>query len=305
MKGPNGLSPGKGRLERLLAGWGSGLLILVMILAPALACAGFLDKLLDQDSKERKLLEGVGSILGSTQELDYASECTIGESLALEGFRRYGLPVKDKALQRYVNLVGSAVARNSLRPEIPYWFVVVESPLQNAFSCPGGIIFLSRGLLEVIQSEGQLACVLAHEVAHVSHKHALKSIRRAQFLQGVGKITAAALEGEKGRQFEDMIGNLQTLLFDKGLDQRMEFEADAGAMETAYRTGYDPHGMIEVLEALERMQGRVIQAGSWFSTHPPLGARIQRCRSLMERYPDSGEMARLPDRFRRNTAGGK
>ena len=260
--------------------------------------AGLLDKLLDPKSKESKMLSGAVSILGSASEMDYKSERTIGESLALEGFRRYGLPVKDKALQEYVNLVGNAVARNSVRPNIPYNFVVVESPLQNAFSCPGGIIFISSGLLKTIQSEDQLAGVLAHEVAHVGHKHALKSIQRAQFFNGVGKITAATMEGKKGKEFENMIGGLQETLFDKGLDQNMEFEADKSALETAYRTGYDPNGFVEVLKKLQGIQSRSTQKGSWFSTHPPLGQRIGKCQAQLGRYPDGKTLAHLPDRFR-------
>ena len=71
---------------------------------------------MDPNSKENKILTGAVSVLGSTSEIDYKSERTIGESLALEGFRRYGLPVKSDALQMYVNLVGTAVAKNSDRP---------------------------------------------------------------------------------------------------------------------------------------------------------------------------------------------
>ncbi|MCF8129859.1 MAG: M48 family metalloprotease [Deltaproteobacteria bacterium] len=263
-----------------------------------LQLAGLLDKLLDPESKESKMLSGAVSILGSTSEMDYKSERTIGESLALEGFHRYGLPVKDKALQEYVNLVGNAVARNSDRPNIPYNFVVVESPLQNAFSCPGGIIFVSSGLLKTIQSEDQLAGVLAHEVAHVGHKHALQSIQRAQFFNGVGKITSANMEGKKGKEFENMIGSLQNTLFDKGLDQNMEFEADRSALKTAYRTGYDPNGFIQVLKELKRIQSQSTQKGSWFSTHPPLGQRIQNCQDQLRRYPDAKTLAHLPDRFK-------
>ena len=259
--------------------------------------AGLLDKLMDPKSKENKILTGAVSLLGSASEIDYQSERTIGESLALEGFRRYGLPVKNKALQKYVNLVGNAVARNSDRPEIPYNFVVVESPLQNAFSCPGGIIFVSSGLMKTLQSEDQLAGILAHEVAHVGHKHALKSIQRARFFNGVGKITSATMKGEKGKEFEDMIGGLQNTLFDKGLDQNMEFEADTSAMETAYRTGYDPGGLIRVLKKLKRIQTASTQKGSWFSTHPPLGQRIRNCQNQLRRYPDAKTMAHLPDRF--------
>jgi predicted Zn-dependent protease len=243
------------------------------------------------------LLQGVGTLLSSSKEIDYESERTIGESLALEGFQRYGMPVRDPELQTYVNTVGMAVARNSLRPGIPYRFVVIESDLQNAFSCPGGIIFLSYGLLNTIKTESQLACVLAHEVGHVGHKHALKSIQRARFFQGVGKITATAMKGEKGQQFESMIGDLQTVLFDKGLDQNMEFEADLAGMETAYRTGYDPHGMIEVLEELERIEASSTKQGSWFSTHPPLSQRIAKCRAQLSNYPDSSSLAQLPERY--------
>ena len=149
--------------------------------------AGLFDKLLDPNSKEGKILQGATSILGSTGEIDYNSERTIGESLALEGFGRYGMPVKNSALQKYVNLVGMSVARNSLRPEIPYSFVVIDSPLQNAFACPGGIIFISSGLLNTIETEAQLAGILAHEVAHVGHKHALKTIQRPAFSKVQGK----------------------------------------------------------------------------------------------------------------------
>ena len=261
--------------------------------------AGLFDQLLDPKSKESQILQGAVSILGSTSEMDYKSERTIGESLALEGFKRYGMPVNNPEMQKYINLVGNAVARNSLRPGIPYYFVVVDSPVQNAFSCPGGIIFVSSGLLNTIQDEAQLAGILAHEVAHVSHKHALKSIQRAQFFNGVGKITAATMEGKKGKEFENMIGNLQETLFDKGLDQNMEFEADRSAMETAYRTGYDPEGIIEVLRELKRIEARSQKQGSWFSTHPPLTERIRRCEASMAQYPDSKSLARVPNRFKK------
>jgi len=245
------------------------------------------------------LLKGVGTLLSSSRAVDYESERTIGESLALEGFQRYGMPIRDENIQRYVNLVGTAVARNSQRPGIPYRFVVVDSPLQNAFSCPGGIIFLSYALLKTIDSEGQLACILAHEVEHVGHKHALQSIQRAKFFKGVGKITAVSMKGKKGKQFESMIGDLQTVLFDKGLDKNMEFEADLSGMETAYRTGYDPKGLIEVLEKLKSIEAGSRKAGSWFSTHPPLNRRIDNCRKQLNKFNDSDELVDLPDRYKR------
>jgi len=247
--------------------------------------------------KRKSLIEGLGAILSSTGEIDYESEMAIGESLALEGFKRYGVPVKDEDLQRYVNLLGNSLARNSVRPEILYRFVVIESPLYNAFSCPGGIIFISSTLVKSMADESQLAGVLAHEVSHVGHRHALKSIRRAKFFEGVGKITAASMKGDKGKEFQGMIGDLQGVLFDKGLDKDMEFEADLSGMEAAYRTGYDPSAMIAVLYTLREKEAKATKEGSWFSTHPPLKDRIERCRSAMKKYPDSKSLAREEKRF--------
>jgi len=247
--------------------------------------------------KGKSLMEGVGTILSSTGEIDYESEMAIGESLALEGFKRYGVPVKDESLQRYVNVLGNAVARNSIRPEILYRFVVIESPLYNAFACPGGIIFISSTLVKSMSNEAQLAAVLAHEVSHAGHKHALQSIRRAKFFEGVGKITAASMKGDKGKEFQGMIGDLQGVLFDRGLDKGMEFEADLSGMDAAYRTGYVPRAMIAVLSMLQEKETKAIREGSWFSTHPPLKDRIERCRSAMGKYPDAESLAREKTRF--------
>ena len=247
--------------------------------------------------KRKSLIEGVGAILSSTGEIDYESEMAIGESLALEGFKRYGVPVKDEGLQRYVNLLGNALARNSVRPEILYRFVVIESPLYNAFSCPGGIIFISSTLVKSMANESQLAGVLAHEVSHVGHRHALKSIRRAKFFEGVGKITASTMKGDKGKEFQGMIGDLQGVLFDKGLDKDMEFEADLSGMEAAYRTGYDPSALIAVLNTLQENETKATKQGSWFSTHPPLKDRIEKCRSATKKYPDAKSLAKEEKRF--------
>jgi len=247
--------------------------------------------------QKKQLFEGVTDVVSSTGEIDYESEIAIGETLALEGFKRYGMPVQDQGLQKYVNLVGNAVARNSIRPDIPYRFVVVDSTLYNAFACPGGIIFVSAALVKAMDSEAELAGVLAHEVAHVGHKHALQSIKRSRFFEGVGKISTANMKGAKGQQFKQMIGDLQSTLFDKGLDQSMEYEADLTAIETAYRTGYDPAGLIHVLAKLQQKEATAEKAGSWFSTHPSTDSRLQRCQSDMWKYSDASGLANVKERF--------
>lgn len=283
------------------------LLLMTMIaltMAADSASAGFLDKLqnlANPDSKEGKLFSGATQVLSSSKEIDYKTERTIGESLALEGIQRFGIPVKNESLQKYVNLVGNAVAVNSRRSTIPYQFAVLDSNVQNAFAVPGGVIFVSRALVTILSDESELAAVLAHEVGHVSAKHALKSTQRAQFFEGVGTITAASVRGEKGKKFASAIGDMQAVLFDKGLDKEMEFEADLAAMETAYRTGYDPSALIRVLEKLQKLEASSKnKKGSWFSTHPPLSERIARLHTQLRKYPDYAVLASVQERFSKN-----
>lgn len=276
------------------------LIILSICLTAGNSSAGFfneLQKLADPKSKEGKILSGATQVISSAKEMDYPTERTIGESLSLEGLQRFGMPVENEPLQKYVNLVGNAVAANSKRSTIPYHFVVLDSPVKNAFAAPGGVIFISRALLATLDNEAELAAVLAHEVGHVAEKHAIRSIRRAQFLQGVGTITVANMKGESGKKFESMIGDLQTVLFDKGLDQGMEFEADLAAMETVYRTGYDPSAIIKVLEKLKKQEAASEKKGSWYSTHPPLDERIDRLKVQLKKYPDHATLAKVADRF--------
>ncbi len=273
-----------------------------LLLASPIYAKSFLDKLQETVKKEKtqNIIKGAGNVFSSTKDVDYKTEFSIGESLALEGFKRYGMPIprKKRDIQKFVNLLGNALARNSGRSNIPYYFVIVNSPLYNAFACPGGIVFVSSALVKSLNDEAELACVLAHEIAHVKHKHALQSIKRAKLFEGVGQITAATIKGDKGKKFKNIIGGLQNVLFEKGLDKNMEYEADLSGMEIAYKTGYDPAGLIRVLKMLKKKEQGAQKKGSWFSTHPPLTDRIKRCKRKMAKYPDASTMATLGKRMK-------
>lgn len=275
--------------------------LLICSVSVSTASASFFDELqkfADPESKESKILAGAAQVASSSKDIDYSTERNIGESLALEGLQRFGSPVNNEVQQKYVNQVGTAVAVNSKRATIPYQFAILDSPVQNAFAVPGGVIFISRALVSILDNEAELAAVLAHEVGHVAAKHALKSTQRAQLFQGVGTITAASVRGGKGKQFASAIGDMQAVLFDKGLDKNMEFEADLAAMEATYRTGYNPAAMISVLEKLQKLEASSKdKKGSWFSTHPPLSERIARLRTELRKYPDYKEMATVHERF--------
>ncbi|MBU0993342.1 MAG: M48 family metalloprotease [Proteobacteria bacterium] len=247
--------------------------------------------------KAKNLLGGAGDLLASQKDIDYESEFAIGESLALEGFQRYGLPVKDKELQKYMSLIGRSVARNSSRPDIPYYFVAVNSPLYNAFACPGGIIFISSTLIKSMKNEAELACVIAHEISHVTHKHALNTIKRAKMFEGMGKISQATMKGKDSKKFQNVIGGLQDVLFEKGLDKNMEFEADLSGLDLAYKAGYNPKEFVRVLNMLKENEKNAEKKGSWYSTHPPLPERIKKCQDKLKSFPDAGTLAVLEGRF--------
>jgi len=90
----------------------------------------------------------------------------------------------------------------------------------------------------------------------VGHKHALQSIRQAKFFEGVTKIATATTKKSSIKKYRNMIGGLENVLFEKGLDQNMEYQADATALKTAYRTGYDPEGFVRVLAMLKEKEKR-------------------------------------------------
>lgn len=265
--------------------------------------AGDLFKLIDPKGKNKdinkikNIFNGTKDIVASQRDIDYDSEFTIGQSLALEGFQRFGLPEKNDRLQNYVNTVGKAVARNATRPDIPYYFVVVNSSIYNAFACPGGIIFVSSELVKHMNSEAELAGVLAHEVGHVSLRHALNTIKRGKFFDGLGKISEATMKGKDSKKVHDIVNGLQDVLFEKGLDKNLEYEADLAALETAYNTGYNPQAFIRVLKMLHTKEKTDNKKGSWFSTHPPLTQRMARCNDMMKKYPDSKNLAEVSKRF--------
>jgi predicted Zn-dependent protease len=105
------------------------------------------------------------------------------------------------------------------------------------------------------------------------------------------------MKGDKGQQYQQMVGSLQTILFDQGLDKSMEFEADMTAMDIVYRTGYDPSGLIRVLNTLQAKEAMAQKSGSWFSTHPPLSERISKSMTTLNSYPNYKSMSTVKGRF--------
>ena len=199
-------------------------------------------------------------------------EIAMGAEAAAQVRQSIGL-VDDSALQQYVSRVGLALAEDSERPDLPWAFAVVDDPMPNAFALPGGYIFVTRGLINLMTSEAELAAVLGHEIGHVTARHSVQQVSRAQIAQlGIG--LGAVLSPEIA-QFGDLLGSgLQLLFLRYGRDA--ERQADELGFDYALDEGYAPGEAADVFRALlqsSEMAGRS-PLPSWLASHPSEPERI-------------------------------
>lgn len=208
--------------------------------------------------------KGGAMAVEAMKPIEYKEEMAIGGALAIQVFNRFGGPYKNDSLLNYIGTLGQALANISDRPGINYYFAVLNTDEPNAFATPGGYVFLSRGLLKMLKNEAELAGVLGHEIAHVSHRHALKALERNKKLAGLGSLTIGAM-GADPELFNKVIEEAAENLFSHGLDKDFEYEADTVGTEYAYRLGYQPEGLKNFLTVLNARSGH---NSIFWSTHP-------------------------------------
>jgi predicted Zn-dependent protease len=205
-----------------------------------------------------------------------AQEIEMGRQAAQQVAETIGL-VDDPALQDYVAGIGQELARASERPELPWEFRVVDDPTPNAFALPGGFIFVTRGLMGMIGSEAQLAAVLGHEIGHVTARHSVSQMSRAQLAQ-LGLQIGAAVSPEIA-EIGDLAGTGVGLLFLKyGRDD--ERQADELGFDYMLAQGYDVREMPDVFETLAAagdLAGRSA-VPTWLASHPSEPERIAAAR---------------------------
>lgn len=217
---------------------------------------------------------GLGRMGAAALPIGPEKEGEIGFGIAAAVAGRYPL-AQDRALNEYVSMVGAAVAEQSMRAgEVDFRFGVLDTEDVNAFAAPGGYIFITRGALALMESESELAGVLAHEVAHVDEKHVLDDIRRADVMG------TATDEAQLSGPLLDAISGAGASLLFTGLSRDDEAQADSLGMLYASAVGYRPDGMMQFLlhldAAVEQQEGGV---GEWVATHPPTTERVDRLRA--------------------------
>ena len=183
--------------------------------------------------------------------------------------------VDNPSLQRYVNDIGLWIAGQTERKDLPWVFGIIDSEGINAFAAPGGYILITRGLYELLDSEAQLAGVLAHEIAHVVEKHHLNALQdtlKAEIWTDLAVLTATD-SPEEHAQASSLV-NAGVQIYTSGLDQDLEFNADLHGVVLAARAGYDPFALLEVLTTIDSIDPAEEEMLVLIRTHPPTGERL-------------------------------
>ncbi len=223
-------------------------------------------------------------------------EIEMGQQAMLQVDAGMGL-YDNPALQAYVDSVGQAMAAVSERPELPWSFKVVDDPVINAFALPGGPVYLARGIMAHFNSEAEMASVLGHEIGHITARHSVEQISRAQLMQ-IGLVAGVVLVPEL-RPFGDALGGGLGILFLKfGRDD--ESQSDELGFRYMSRLGYDPQGAVDMFEILERQRdGSGGAIPEWQSTHPDPGNRVLAAEQRLATSQIEGGVVRRDEYLRR------
>ena len=249
------------------------------------------------------------AVAKSYEDITPEQEYYIGRAVAASVLNRYQ-PYQNEAATRYVNLLGQSLAMASDKPETfgGYHFLILDSDEINAFACPGGLIFVTRGMLRLCSSEAELAAVLAHEIGHVENNSGLRAIKKSRLTSALTIIAAESAKqfgseelAELTEEFEGSIQDITSSMMNSGYARNLETETDRSALRILRRVGYDPQALVSMLQAMDKT---LKPGGLDFSkTHPDPADRIRAVQGSI----GSGSSASVPEvrrkRFARSMQG--
>jgi len=233
----------------------------------------FANKALSEDFRARAHKIATNSEYSTS---DIKAEVEFGRGLAARILSNYKL-VENPQLQNYINTLGSGLAAMIGRPELTFYFAVIDTPDVNAYACPGGYIFLTKGLISSLENEAELVGVLAHEIGHVNERHVIKKLK----IKGKDDSAAAGLGAMIGGATASFRVALQTItqeamniLFNEGLMESDELQSDRVAISAMFAVGYDIKAYETLLEKVRQslMQNK---AQVLAKTHPSVDDRMK------------------------------
>jgi predicted Zn-dependent protease len=254
---------------------------------------------------EFDVLDAVTSTAKAARPLTEEEEYYLGRAVAAQLLAVYPL-LKDEPLTEYVNLVGRTVALHSDKPVTygGYHFAVLDSDEINAFACPGGIIFITRGVVDFVETEDELAAVLAHEVAHINNRDGVKAIRSSRLTNLAVVMGSEAVASTSSAEFDQLLsifeGSIQdvfTRVVVNGYSQTAEAEADVAGLSYLARSGYDPHALKSVLDRI--VAAGQESGGGVMKTHPATSERVKNVeKNLPESRPSVQFVQLRQERYR-------
>jgi len=244
------------------------------------------------------------AIGNAAEEITPEQEYYIGRAVAGNILTNYKIWNGNPALTAYLNNICAAITINSPRPDIfnGYHVAILDSNEVNAFATSGGHILVTRGLISAAKSEDALAGVLAHEVSHIQLKHSIKAIKSSRITQALlvtGTSAAGAATGMNVNQltdvFNESVGEIVQTLVNNGYSKTQEYDADNTALKLMAGAGYNPNGLIDMLNELNNIQSKT--AGGFNKTHPTPAQRIANAKNSVGNYKVADNSAKRKARF--------
>lgn len=188
----------------------------------------------------------------------------------------------DKNLNSFINEKGKAMANVSHRPDLPYQFFIVDSPVVNAFAVPGGYVYFTRGIMAHFNNEAEFAGVLGHEIGHITARHSARQ-QTSQIFGQVGLMAGMVLSETVRGMADQTQQALGLLLLSYSRDH--ETESDKIGVEYSSKIGYDAHEMADFFGTLKKISEKAGQTIPTFqSTHPDPGGRQTKVEKLATEY---------------------
>jgi predicted Zn-dependent protease len=243
----------------------------------ALACAASL--LAQSDKKSDPSQIGNRKVDGGPNLYSIEKELALGRQLSLEVERQVKL-FDDPIIGEYMNRLVQNLARHS-DVTFPVSIKIIESDQANAFTLPGGHMFIDTGLIRLTESEAELAATMAHELGHVAARHATRQATQST-IANIATIPLVLLGGPAGLLARNAATVAMPMSFLK-FSRVFETEADALGLQYMYEAGYDPSGSVDIFERLEALEkkrpGTIAQL---FKTHPMTSDRIQKAQKNIQ-----------------------
>lgn len=244
-------------------------ILLIAILSLQMAFAG--------DRKKDPFAIGDRNVSRGLNFYTLEQELALGKQLSIE-VQRQAKIVDDPIVSEYINRLGQNLVRNS-DVTFPVTFRLIQSDEINAFTLPGGYIYIDTALFELSGNEAELAAAIAHEIGHAAARHATRQASRDK-LMNIGTLPLTILGGPAAHVAMNSVMPMASMRFSR----EFENEADLLGVEYLWKAGYDPTASIDLFEALASTEKR--QPGSvakLFRAHPLTPDRIEKTQKNIDK----------------------